>query len=187
LCLLAIPMFLQEYVIDRNRTPLPGEKQVPKCTAEAVDTRSVPSVSGLVQTGLSDNGPRSLPGGAGSTSEGKSLAGDKGRASSLAIFIVLAGVARHKSRYLHRRPSGRHSDNFRFADYTAKWPPLSEKEPQGAGLISEWATTRTQSRRHLQSGACARSGDWKCDSHKTLDGPRKRGLGWNRPWKLFPG
>jgi hypothetical protein len=47
----AIPMFLQQYIMDDNRTPLPGEKQVAKCTAEAVGTRSVPRTSGLVLTG----------------------------------------------------------------------------------------------------------------------------------------
>jgi hypothetical protein len=35
LCPSAIPMFLQECIMDHNRTPPPREKQVPKCTAEA--------------------------------------------------------------------------------------------------------------------------------------------------------
>ena len=51
----AIPMFQQEGVIDRNRTPPAREKQGPKCTADAVDTRSVPRASGLVLTGLSES------------------------------------------------------------------------------------------------------------------------------------
>jgi hypothetical protein len=35
---------------------------------------------------------------------------------------------------------------LRFADFTAKWPPMSEKEPQGAGIVSESATIRPESR-----------------------------------------
>ena len=51
----AVPIFLQECVIKGNRTPPAGEKQAPKCTAEAVDTRSVPRTSGLVLTAFSES------------------------------------------------------------------------------------------------------------------------------------
>jgi hypothetical protein len=32
--------------------------------------------------------------------------------------------------------------SFPVADFTAKWPPTSEEERQGAGIVSESATTQ---------------------------------------------
>jgi len=43
--------------MENKRTPPPGEEEVPKCTAKAINTRSVPRASGLVQTALPEKWP----------------------------------------------------------------------------------------------------------------------------------